>query len=320
MKELTKKQIAALSEEKRSLYFKQLKRVQRNRKILGALIAVVVIAAAFAVLSVTVLFNIKQINVDPTGDYYTKEEIISASGLDLGDNILLTDFDGVAQRICANLPYVSDVTFNKKLFNGAINISVTDGIESMAFKMTDGYAVTDNQCKMLKIIPELPEKSNMTVIVSDNTVKAETGKKVYFEDEAVQSVFDSVYNAIKESGIDKITKIDIADSHNIKLEYDGRFRLLLGADSQLTDKLREAVKVIAQENEADATISGEINLTILKKVYVKPLDSLEPTTVPETTVTTTENYDEDSDEDSDDEYENAEENEDFDEENGENEE
>ena len=60
--------------------------------------------------------------------------------------------------------------------------------------------------------------------------------------------------------------------------------------------------------------------TILKKVYVKPLDSLEPTTVPETTVTTTENYDEDSDEDSDDEYENAEENEDFDEENGENEE
>ncbi len=69
----------------------------------------------------------------------------------------------------------------------------------------------------------------------------------------------------------------------------------MGDSADLAYKLKEAKKVIAQEDETDPKQIGEINLSIAKKVYVEPLETLEKTTaapkkevttVPETTAVT----------------------------------
>lgn len=287
MKKLTRRQVAALPEEKRIAYMKKLKRVQRNRKILAVFISLIVVVAVAGALSVTVLFNIKSINVKSAGSHYTKEEIISASGLDVGDNLIRTDFDAVSDRICKNLPYVLSVKISKSLVSGTVDISVTDGKKAMIFKSQSGYAVCDNEGKTLEIIADIPKDNNLIIVVCNADVKAEIGKKIGFANDNEKEVFDSVISAIKESGIKDITKIDISDINSIKIDYQNRFRLLLGANDQLTEKLLEAIKVIAAEDETDDTTIAEIDLVVLKKVYVNPKDYLDKPPVTEPVEETT---------------------------------
>ena len=60
----------------------------------------------------------------------------------------------------------------------------------------------------------------------------------------------------------------------------------LGNSEDIEYKLREAKKIIAEEDENDPNQIGEINLSILKKVYVEKLDTLEETTTAKKDVTT----------------------------------
>ena len=67
MKKLTARQIASMTPEARERYEKKLKIVTRNRRILFGTVAVVVVAAVFAVLSLTVLFNVSEVKVAKAG-------------------------------------------------------------------------------------------------------------------------------------------------------------------------------------------------------------------------------------------------------------
>ena len=116
-----------------------------------------------------------------------------------------------------------------------------------------------------------------------NKINAKPGEVIGFADETEKKLYDNICAAIKNADIKNITGIDISDQKNIYLEYQSRYRLYLGDDSDIEYKLKEAKKVIAQEDENNPNQIGEINLSIVKKVYVEPLETLEKTTVAATT-------------------------------------
>ena len=98
MKKLAARQVAALSPEARERYEKKLKTVKRNRRILTGIIAAVAVAAVFAVLSVTVLFNVSEIKVAKAGTHYKAEQILDAAGVEVGDNMIMTNWDKVKSK------------------------------------------------------------------------------------------------------------------------------------------------------------------------------------------------------------------------------
>ncbi|MBP9989727.1 MAG: FtsQ-type POTRA domain-containing protein [Ruminococcus sp.] len=312
MKELTPNQLKKLPEQKRNAYLKQLKKVKRNRKTAVFVISFIVIIAALALLSVTVLFNIKQINVKPEGSYYEAQEIINASGLDTDDNIIRTDFSAVEKRICKNLPYILSVKFKKSIFSGVVTIAVTDDEEKLIFKSADGYVLCDENCKMLRQYSELPNDNNLITVKMKNSVVFKPGEKVLFSDSSQEKALTDTLKAIEKAEFKNVTKIDISDSDSIKVDYQNRFRLLLGDNVKLYEKFLEAKKVIAQEDKSDSSTIGEIDLTILKKVFVNPKDYLDPTsaTTVEETTTSADNEDEEeiSEEETDEENSDEEEN------------
>ena len=285
MKKLTARQIASMTPEARERYEKKLKIVTRNRKILFGIVAVVVVAAVFAVLSLTVLFNVSEVKVAKAGKHYQPEQIIEAADVDVGDNMVATNWDRVKEKVEQKLPYVLSLEI-KKTASGKITFSVVDDTATLVFKTSKGYALADANCKVLEIVKEKPKNKGLTLLTVKNRINADPGETISFADDGESILYDTIRTAIKNSGIGNITGIDISDPENIYLEYQSRYRLYLGSSEELEYKLREAKKIIAEEDENDPNQIGEINLSILKKVYVEKLDTLEETTTAKKDVTT----------------------------------
>lgn len=285
MKKLTARQIASMTPEARERYEKKLKIVTRNRRILFGIVAVVVVAAVFAVLSLTVLFNVSEVKVAKAGKHYQPEQIIEAADVDVGDNMVATNWDRVKEKVEQKLPYVLSLEI-KKTASGKITFSVVDDTATLVFKTSKGYALADANCKVLEIVKEKPKNKGLTLLTVKNRINADPGETISFADDGESILYDTIRTAIKNSGIVSITGIDISDPENIYLEYQSRYRLYLGNSEDIEYKLREAKKIIAEEDENDPNQIGEINLSILKKVYVEKLDTLEETTTAKKDVTT----------------------------------
>lgn len=285
MKKLTARQIASMTPEARERYEKKLKIVTRNRRILFGTVAVVVVAAVFAVLSLTVLFNVSEVKVAKAGKHYQPEQIIEAADVEVGDNMVATNWDRVKEKVEQKLPYVLSLEI-KKTVSGKITFSVVDDTATLVFKTSKGYALADANCKVLEIVKEKPKNKGLTLLTVKNRINADPGETISFSDDGESILYDTIRTAIKNSGIGNITGIDISDPENIYLEYQSRYRLYLGNSEDMEYKLREAKKIIAEEDENDPNQIGEINLSILKKVYVEKLDTLEETTTAKKDVTT----------------------------------
>lgn len=285
MKKLTARQKASMTPEARERYEKKLKIVTRNRRILFGTVAVVVVAAVFAVLSLTVLFNVSEVKVAKAGKHYQPEQIIEAADVDVGDNMVATNWDRVKEKVEQKLPYVLSLEI-KKTASGKITFSVVDDTATLVFKTSKGYALADANCKVLEIVKEKPKNKGLTLLTVKNRINADPGETISFADDGESILYDTIRTAIKNSGIGNITGIDISDPENIYLEYQSRYRLYLGNSEDIEYKLREAKKIIAEEDENDPNQIGEINLSILKKVYVEKLDTLEETTTAKKDVTT----------------------------------
>lgn len=285
MKKLTARQIASMTPEARERYEKKLKIVTRNRRILFGTVAVVVVAAVFAVLSLTVLFNVSEVKVAKAGKHYQPEQIIEAADVEVGDNMVATNWDRVKEKVEQKLPYVLSLEI-KKTASGKITFSVVDDTATLVFKTSKGYALADANCKVLEIVKEKPKSEGLTLLTVKNRINADPGETISFSDDGESILYDTIRTAIKNSGIGNITGIDISDPENIYLEYQSRYRLYLGNSEDIEYKIREAKKIIAEEDENDPNQIGEINLSILKKVYVEKLDTLEETTTAKKDVTT----------------------------------
>ena len=69
---------------------KRMRRRKRNMNIYGLVVLLLVITAGITI-SYTFLFNINEIRVSGESDMYTAEQIVEASGISEGDNLLRLD-------------------------------------------------------------------------------------------------------------------------------------------------------------------------------------------------------------------------------------
>lgn len=288
MKELSPEQVARMRPEARERYEKRLKIVKRNRKILSTVCIALGVVAVVLALSMTVLFNISSIKIAGTGTTYGEKEIVMASGLNVGDNMVRTNFNKVEERIEKSLPYVMDASISKT-FSGKITIKITETKAAIVIASDEGYIIADAQGKTLAVQNNLPENSKLMLLKLKGGATATLGEAFAFSEEDEKKIYDQLVSELTAAGMFKdITEMDLTQQSSIKLIYQGRLRLLLGASDNLTEKIRGGIKAIEQENERNPELIAEVNLTIPKKVFVNPLDSLEPPVEEETTEPITE--------------------------------
>ncbi len=258
----------ALSANERRKRHNELRRKQRRRKQLltYAAVAVAIVGVAL-LLSLTVFFQINEITVKGNSPY-TQEQIIGASGLEMGENIILCGADKVSDNLSKSLPYIGSATVERSA-SGKVVINVKTTSPKWSFINGEQAVLIDKNGKVLEI--GTSEKALEATIVQGAVVaNAIPGEIISLGDDIPFSLVDELGKAFEKAGISTLTTVNLSDVDYIQALYDGRLNLIIGSMTGIDMKLALAAKVIERENEIDPDQYGTLDLTVDNKVYFRP--------------------------------------------------
>lgn len=244
----------------------QRKRKMRRRKIILRTVLTAVLLMAGIILALTVFFNINKITV--SGDaVYSSEDIINASGISQGDNLIFLSKKKVGEAVTQKLPYIGSVTVKRKLPTG-VELAVKKTEAAYAVVSDGYYTLVDRNAKVLeKNIEYIGE--NIILLNPGEISSAEIGSSLELADGRVLEKLSAVSKALQDTSFEGITSIDLSDIYNIKLVYQGRITLVLGEtnNSTLPKKIDLGKSAVQNQDEENVMYRGTINLTVNGKAY-----------------------------------------------------
>ncbi len=225
--------------------------------ILYYLMAGAVAVVVLVILANTVLFNCREITVSGSVRY-TADEIISASGLKVGDNLLHIDKKSAENRLVEGLAYIDSATV-KKSFPTRIEITVTEA-EKWFYISDSGVSAAISRGG--KII-EHGAAGSFTVIKGCEPETTDIGEKLTSKTEGKNGIPELILNAAEKAGLRNINEIDISDRFAIKMTVDNRVFIELGTSSEMDAKMIVAAEYVKNH------LSPEESVTIMLSNPVK---------------------------------------------------
>lgn len=116
--------------------------------LLFSVVLVIVVIGAASII----FFRVNRVEVEGN-EHYTSEEIIAASGVTTGDNLMLTSQAAVAARIRNELPYVSSVSVQKQLPDRVLIRVTESGAQVAIYDGVSGWWLMDVSGKLLERAP-----------------------------------------------------------------------------------------------------------------------------------------------------------------------
>lgn len=230
----------------------RVRKMRRKRRVRFLLAFLAVCAFVFAVLSVTVLFPITEVKASDCGKYKA-EQIIAASGISAGDNMIINGWSKDSERICTALPYIKSVKFSRKL-NGKFTITAKSAYEKYAIYSPDDAFVADPDLKVLQ--KGVPDNKDVVSVITYGEVESVEGKTAVMKDKSDEALFAYVTEKLDEYKID-YQVLDISKSYNIAVKVSSRYVIELGSKVDFDKKLSHIAVMIER---IDASKSGIINI------------------------------------------------------------
>ncbi len=236
------------------------------------------------ILAATLFFKIETITL--TGDTrYSQEYVAEASGLEIGDNLVLFDKISVKNGIYEACPYLDTVQIRRRYPSG-IEIIVTecqpvavlydekaeipdpeDETKTVTTGET-GWWLMDRNGKLLENItsPRVPE---LTRIYGVTLVAPETGKSVEILQEDTQKPLFLLLNTAEDDGIlQDIGGMDFAEPYAIRFNYLDRFVVKLGSTEDLDVKMRYLHLIVEEKLSSNA--AGTLDLSDVQTARFVP--------------------------------------------------
>ena len=240
---------------------------QRRSGALFKVLAVLITAVAI-LLAMSVFFKISRIDV-AGAESYSAEEIVKASGIEIGENLFFVDRFGAAARVFAALPYIDSVTVTRQLPNHIL-ITVT---ESSAVAAVDYegqlYAVNHNG-KVISAV-DASEAESLIRVTGIELKEPEPGAQLVAV-KADAGKLDTLIALLQEMFARSITQevqdIDLSDATNPAFTYLERFTVRVGANENIGYKLGMLMSAVEQLSDYE---SGTIDLSVDdKRAYFSP--------------------------------------------------
>jgi cell division protein FtsQ len=215
-----------------------------------------------------------------TGDkVYSEKEVVEASDINIGDNLIFLSKSEIYDEITKELPYIGEVKVKRRL-PSTLEIVVTKTEPYMATAQDGYYILLDKNGKVLERDLEIIGEN--VILASLGEINSyEVGEIISLKGEKVFTKLNDVITECENVGITEITSIDLSDIYNIKLVYQGRIKLELGEtdNDNLNSKLSLGKAAIDKQNEENITYRGIINLTVDGKGYwSEEVSTTEPVT------------------------------------------
>ena len=253
---------------------------RRRRRWMGYMAFLVLVLTGAAVLCLAMFFRTKAVTV--TGNQrYTDEELISASGIQLEQNIFSVDRERTAAQVMDAFSYLEQVevvpvlptTMEIRVVESVPRLSVVNNAESYALLSTGGRVI--EQCAGLagedlplvlgtnfgwcqqgsypeRLPPEVTDRRHKEH--RDATPEEEEGVRV-------MQTLAYVIQASEATGMDRLDYIDVSDDLSTSVLWDKRVLLRLGTELELEHKFLFAKNIL--EEQLGEGFTGVIDLSIL---------------------------------------------------------
>lgn len=235
-------------------------RLRRLRRRIGVTGPASFLALCLVILFVmSIFFRVSNIEVRGNTNY-TADEVISASGIESGDNLFFINRFTVMSRLFSRLPYVESASVTRYLPNRVI-IEV-DESQALAYLESDGqYWVIGRSCKLLTQGTE-SSVSGLIRVSGIEVLNPTVGEYLTTNssDESKIEYLGEILDQLQERGINaNVTHLDLTDVTNPTMDYLGRFEVKLGPRSDTEYTFGKLLGVVSSLTENDR---GTIDLSL----------------------------------------------------------
>lgn len=227
------------------------KRIRRRRRWnnLYVLAVVMLVLTAGITICYTFLFNVKQIRVSGESDMYSAEEIVAASGIKEGDNLLRLDTEKSEQAILDELLYVETASVKRKL-PSTLDIKVTKCIPAFNVVYDGGTLLVSKKGKILE------DNGNSTAYMTNGLptisgyepTEITKGKPIKSDNEHKNEAFQELIASISRKEKIDIVTLDMSDEFNIVVNYSNGMVFKMGSWTDVEYKLNLAETVMKDES------------------------------------------------------------------------
>ena len=240
-------------------------RKKKRNSLFAPVTALLVAVAIF--FGMGVFFRVQVIEVRGAVSY-TNEEIIEASGLDVGDNLFFINRMHASSNIFSRLPLVEQASIERSLPNKLI-ITVDESF-ALAYVNWEGQNwMMTGACKLLGSgAPE--DVQNLIRVLNVTPVNPQAGEimEVESSDSLRLSYLQELLHAIQLAGIAQdVSVVDMLNPADPTFRYLNRFTVKMGPSENIEYKLRMVLSAVEQ---MESDITGTVDVSEGTVVHVSP--------------------------------------------------
>lgn len=205
------------------------------------IIVFIIAVGIFILLATTVFCNVENITVSGASNY-TAEEIIEASGIKAGDNLIRTSTDKCAEQIENRLVYIETAKVTRSYPN-TIVINVEASVPAANFICDDYTLLISGGGKVLDKLQE--QKAGLLNFVgTDPMPELIPGAQFQSSDEHKDSAVKELMEYFSENDSEHVTLVDVTDRSEISYTYDERITVRLGSINDIEYKMNFSEEII----------------------------------------------------------------------------
>ncbi|NLL46035.1 MAG: FtsQ-type POTRA domain-containing protein [Clostridiales bacterium] len=242
----------------------QRRRKKRRNPIISILSALLICGALL--LGISVFFKISVIRAEGSLKY-SQEQVISASGIKIGDNLFFVNKFNAISKIFKSLPYIDEATISKDLPNVLV-IRVTDARPVAYVRSGENYWLMDKSCKLLEKVSS--DAITGVSIIGLTPIQPVAGQKLEpgeAEKPKVSYIETVMEEILERDMLSEVGHIDITSVGDLHFEYKGRFRVKVGKNENISDKFDQLSNSLGY---LSPVATGTIDLTGSKEARFIP--------------------------------------------------
>ena len=229
-------------------------------------VSFIVICAAL-VLAICVFFKVSVIEV--TGnERYSSEEVLAASGIKEGDNLVFMNTARVEARLYDQLIYISGASVSRKLPN-KVTIELWESGTVAVVETDSGLWLIDKNCRLLSSCKTTEAQSYVNIIGLCG-IAPQAGKELKATEEDAPRIkyLKSILPAMSDREIlSSVDNLDVSNIANAQFKYTERFTVKLGKNEYVENKLEMLLGAVSKLTPEE---KGIIDVSEDKKAHFSP--------------------------------------------------
>ena len=219
------------------------KRRRRSRSAAFYIPAGILLIVIVIVLGTGVFLRV--VDIDVVGaSRYSKEEIIQASGISTGENIMFLDTGAAVRRIRMAMPYIAEVKIEPVL-PGFVRITVRESVAVAEIEYLNTALLIDSSGRVLGKVDNMRE--GLVEVKGFVPSEAEIGSKLRAasgSETQLTSLTEVLAAFEKEDMLDSVSYLDVTHIATISFGYAGRFTVILGGSGNVAHKLDQLPGIV----------------------------------------------------------------------------